>query len=66
MRIDKNKIALEMARQKINQSDLANRSGLTRQAISTILCRGTCTTINAGRLAEGLGVDPEKITKEED
>lgn len=66
MKIDRNKINLAMARQKMNQTDLANRSGLKRQAVSVILTRGTCTTVNAGRLAEALGVDIREIVKEED
>lgn len=49
---------------KYTNTVLAERSGISRQNISTILRRGTCSAINAGRLAEALEVDVCKIWKE--
>lgn len=49
---------------KFTNTVLAERSGISRQNISTILRRGTCSAINAGRLAEALEVDVCKIWKE--
>lgn len=45
-----------MAEQGLSKTELANRSGVSRQQISTIVCRGTCSPITAGKLAVGLGV----------
>lgn len=46
-----------MATKQLRQSDLAERAGVTRQSVSTFLTRGTCSIINAGRLAQALEVD---------
>lgn len=54
----------QMATNKLNNLKLADRSGISRQSISTILRRGTCSIINAGRLAEALEVDAGTIMKE--
>lgn len=65
MRINSIKIKLFMAEQEINQTILAARAGVSRQNISTILTRGTCSIANAGKLAKALGVDVSEIVKEE-
>lgn len=65
MRIKSIEIKLLMAEQGINQTDLAERCGVSRQNISTILARGTCSVITAGRLAKALGTDVREIIKEE-
>lgn len=56
-------IKAEMARQKLTASDLAKRACISRQSISAILKRGTCAIPNAGKIADALGIDVEKITK---
>lgn len=65
MRLDSIKIKLLMADLEMNQTALAERVGVSRQNISLILCRGTCSIANAGRLARALGVDAREIVKEE-
>lgn len=65
MRIDSIKIKLLMAEQEISQTVLADRSGISRQHISTILNRGTCSTVSVGRIAKALGVDAREIIKED-
>lgn len=64
MTISATKINLLKAEQRLTNSALAERSGISRQSISTILLRGTCTPITAGKLAQGLGVSVADIIKE--
>lgn len=54
-----------LATEALTNIDLSERSGISRQNVSTILRRGTCSTITAGRLARALGVGVETIWKEE-
>ena len=65
MKIDSIKIKLLMAEQGINQSVLAERCEISRQNISTMLARGTCSIAKVGKLAKALGVDAREIVKEE-
>ena len=64
MKINALKILLLLAEQQMTKTDLAGRSGVSRQNISTILGRGTCAPQTAGKLAKGLGVKMEEIIKE--
>ena len=50
-----------MANKQINNVELSKRSGISRQSISVILARGSCSIINVGRLANALQVDIEAI-----
>ena len=65
MKIDTKKVVLILAEQGLTKTALAERSGMSRQNISTILGRGTCEPATAGRLAKGLGVSVAEITKED-
>ncbi len=65
MRIDTKKITLILAEQGLTKTAFAERSGVSRQNISTILGRGTCEPATAGKLAKGLGVDVSEIIKED-
>lgn len=65
MKIDTKKVALFLAEQELTKTALAERSGMSRQNISTILGRGTCEPATAGKLAKGLGVPVAEIVKEE-
>ena len=56
MQIDTQKIMLILAEKGLTKKAFAERSGVSRQNISTILCRGTCEPVTAGKLATGLGV----------
>ena len=53
-----------MAQQRLTQEALGQLAGLSRVGVSTILTRGTCTVINAGKLADALGVDVSEIWNE--
>lgn len=65
MTISAPKINLLKAEQRLTNTALAERSGISRQNISTILLRGTCNPITAAKLAAGLGVPVAEIVREE-
>lgn len=64
MKIDSIKIKLLMAEQGINQSELAEKCGISRQNISLTLSRGSCHPVKATKLANALGVSVREIIKE--
>ena len=66
MKLNVKNINLLMAEQEIGQKELADRCGVMRQNIHTILFRGTCLPKTAGKLAKALGVNVREIVKEED
>mgnify|MGYP001836817823 CR=1 FL=1 len=65
MKLDSLAIKKTMAMQGINVATLSKLTGLTRNSISVILKRGTCSIISAGLIAAALQVDLEEIWKEE-
>lgn len=64
MKIDSVKIKLLMAEQEMNQTVLAERCGSSRQNVSILLARGTCSTVKVGKIAKALGVSVAEIAKE--
>lgn len=66
MRINSNKIEMLLAQQCMTKTALAKRCGIARNNISTIVRRGTCEPLTAGKLATGLGVSIESIVKKEE
>lgn len=54
-----------MAEKRMTGVELAKLTGISRQNISTILRRGTCSIKNGGLLADALGVEIEEIWREE-
>lgn len=65
MKINTNKVLLILAEKGMTRSELATVSGICRQNISTILNRGTCSPVTAGKIAKGLGIPVAEIMKEE-
>ena len=65
MYISTTKINLIRAEQGLTATELAKRSGISRQNISTIIRRGTCEPKTAGKLAAVLGVPVAEIIREE-
>ena len=59
------KQALIKAERGLTNVALAALCGISRQNISTVLRRGTCTPVTAGKLAAGLGVPVADIIGEE-
>lgn len=65
MKISTKKIETIMARKGLTKTILSDRSGISRQNISTIIIRGTCAPKTAGKIAQALGVDVTDIMKED-
>lgn len=49
----------------LNMGQLANKAGLSRQNLSTIKNRGTCSALTAVKIATALGVDVTEIIEDE-
>ena len=64
MKLDTMKIVMLLAERNMTKKELAERCGISRQSLSTITVRGTCTPRNAGKIAAGLGVHVSEILKE--
>lgn len=64
MTINKIRIELTLAEKGWTRVELAERCGISRQSISTIVRRGTCEPKTAGKLAAGLGVPVAEIIEE--
>lgn len=64
MKINGLAIKKAMAKKQLTSAELAERMGMSRQNLSAVLMRGTCSIINAGRIADALGVPFEEIVKE--
>lgn len=50
----------------LTQSDLAEKTGLSRGTIFNILHKGACSVNTARKICEALGVDPTEIIEKED
>lgn len=61
MNINTQKIVVFLAKDGMTRAKLADLSGICRQQVSTILRRGTCSEISAGKIARALGVDVEEL-----
>lgn len=64
MKIDSIKIMLILAEKGMTKTDLARKANISRQSISTITNRGTCSPKNVGRIAAALGVHASDIIQE--
>lgn len=64
MKLKTQKILVILAEKRMTKAMLAESSGISRQNLCTILGRGTCTPITAGKLAAGLGVPVIEIVEE--
>ncbi len=63
MRIDSGKI--QMMQGSLTQIQLAEKAGMSRQALSTILARGTCHPTSLKRIAEALEINPLELIRKE-
>lgn len=54
-------ILMGMARRRMNQTELANESGISQQNLSAIIKRGSCTTDTLYRIAVGLGLKVSEL-----
>jgi len=65
MTINTQRVELMLAERGLTKTDLAARSGISRQNVSTIIRRGTCEPKTVGKLAAGLGVSVADIVAKE-
>lgn len=65
MKINSERIEIEMASKRMTQRDLSDAAGVSRRNICNIIKRGTCNPRTAGRIAAGLGIPVEQIVKSE-
>lgn len=61
MNISGTKLELLAAANGLNFSKLSELSGISRQSISTIKTRGTCSAKSLVKLANALGVNAEEL-----
>lgn len=61
MNISGTKLELMTAANGLNFSKLSELSGISRQSISTIKTRGTCSAKSLVKLANALGVNVEEL-----
>ena len=66
MELNTTKIKLLLAEREMNQVELATKCGLTRQQISEVLSRKTCSLKTLGKIAKAVGVTVAEIVKEEE
>lgn len=66
MKLNTDRVDMYLAKKQLRRKDLSALSGLSKSNLSTILRRGTCTTLTAGRIASGLGVAVEEIVVPEE
>lgn len=64
MELNTMKIKLLLAEQEMNQIDLAKKCGMTRQQISEILSRKSCSLKILGKIAKAVGASVDEIVKE--
>ncbi len=65
MKIDRHKIELHRARNKMSVAELANAYGVSRARMNVILNQREVSVITAGKLADALGVDVTEILETE-
>ena len=65
MKINSFRIITHLAKQGMTQGELAKQAGTTRQALSTLIQRGTCEPRTIGKIANALGVDVEELIEHE-
>lgn len=61
MKINSTKLELLTAKRGLTFSGLAEKSGVSRQSISTVKTRGTCRPSTLVKLASALNIDPAEI-----
>ena len=64
MNISTTKIETMLAERGMTKSALAERAGISRKNVSTIIRRGTCESKTAGKLAFGLGIPVAELIGE--
>ena len=63
MRIDRIKLGVKMLEKDVTQTELAERSGLSRTTVNNVFSGRSCKPETAQRIAEALGVDLRTIER---
>ena len=63
MRIDRVKLATELARRELRQKSLAELAGISQNTVSAISCGKTVSPQTAGKVAGALNVPLEQIVE---
>lgn len=64
MKLDRDKINMELAQKTMTVTNLATKYGVSRSRMNVILNSKNVTPICAGRIAKALGVDVTEIIEE--
>lgn len=64
MRLDRKKIQLKMAILCMNQQQLEDKSGVSRQTISAVMNGRSCRPELLGKIARALEVEPSEIIED--
>lgn len=64
MKVNKNKLEIEMARSKLNLTDLAEKTNMPLSSVSNLLRRGACKPATLGKVADALNVDVTELLEE--
>ena len=64
MRLSREKINLQLARNQWTVKNLAEAYGVTRNRINILLNQREVSTVSAGKLASALGVDVTEILED--
>ena len=64
MKLDVKKVLLRMAYLNLNQQRLAERAGVSRQTISSVMNGRNCRPELLGKIAKALEVNPEEIIED--
>ena len=65
MRINAIAVEVLLAKKNMTKAEMASKATLTRQAVSTVLSRGTCEPKTLGKIAAALEVDIEQLIAKE-
>ena len=64
MKISTKAVDYQLAVQGMTRAQLAEKAGLSRPNVSTVLTRGTCKPQTAGKIANALNVDVSEILED--
>ena len=63
MRVDRIKLACEMARRDLNGKQLGEKAGLSRATITAVTSGKSCSAVTATKLASALGIPVEELVE---
>ena len=64
LKVDQDKVQLQMARRRMNPYDLCSKAGISYASYRRIMKEGGCKIATLGKLATALGVDVTEILED--